>query len=696
MANIDLQKLREKAGLTQSELGDRLQISQAQVSRYEADPDNVPYKVLDGLLRALGTSLAEESAKADPDTSARIEPGQPYAQFNRNLDLLNEYIGAAPSAVGEGKIPIKGVPTIEDLNKLLRSLRSKPNLVLMGPFDAGKSHLANSIMGANHLPSDYQPATRIQTYIRHSEDKPKWFPEDVWIMKEGFDPHHWANEKHCRQHRLVGGSYDTLRNYGAYGGRHANNDNVHAAMVFIDAPILRACNIIDLPGFDDDEKDAQKAQAAAPHIDILVYLSHANSFLKAADLARLSFLLRRLPEYELHCSEMPTLGNLFVVATHASPSIREDKLAPIPTKGAARLYEHLKDTVLKEREKTSLRKFSHPVLEARTFTYWSETESRRKRFDQALSETISKYMPVVWEARFSQGLNEFKGYTKGSYANQIKVYERVLADIKKAEADHSALKKQEPEFQKKVNNKRASFDKKLTNSRIKTRELLQEQCAWATDVKAIEKLIKSKYSNKEEAQSYATGYILELIQGKLFQECTLLSLELRREVEDLVKLYDGLSLALPDGAEKIPVQIPFDTRAAWMGAVTGSVVFAAASIIGSLGLAIGLGALWMLARFALFGESWQLRLAKRIAKVLPEQNFQARFERSLDDYWDQTQQDFLNAIAAVAAQYRDYMQRLEDVINNPNGSKRDLQDLLKNLEVARDFFGGLPWRPSSQ
>lgn len=696
MGTIDLQKLREKAGLTQSELGNRLQMSQAQISRYEADPDSMPVKALTDLLKALGTSLAEESAKAEPDTSARIEPGNPYAQFNRNLDLLTEYIGAAPPAVGAGKIAVKGAPTVEDLNKLLRSLRNKPNLVLMGPFDAGKSHMANSIMGTHHLPSDYQPATRLQTYIRHSEDKPKWFPEDVWIMKEGFDPLQWATEEHCKQYRLVAGSYDTLRNYGAYGGRHAHNDQGHAAMVFIDAPILRACNIIDLPGFDDAEKDAARAKAAAPHIDILLYLSQANSFLKAEDFARLSFLIRCLPDHDRHCSDMPALGNLFVVATHASPSIREDKLAAIPAKGAARLFEHLKDTVLKEREKSSGRKLPQASLEARTFTYWSESESRRKRFDQELLATISKYMPVVWEARFSQSLNNFKGYTKGYFANQIKAYERILADVKRAEDDYSALKKQEPEFQKKVSQKRASFERKLANSRRQTKESLQQQCSWATDVKEIEKLIKTKYPNKEEAQTYATGYILELIQGRLFQECAHLSIELRREVQDLVKLYDGLSLALPDSTEKIPVQIPFDSRAAWMGAVTGSVAFAIASIVGSLGLAIGLGALAILVRFALFGESWQLRLAKRIVKVLPEQDFQAKFERSLDEYWNQVHQDFLNSVAQLEAQYKDYLQRLESVINNPKGSRQEIQNLLKQLEVARDFFGGLPWRPLPQ
>lgn len=696
MTTISIQKLREKAGLTQSELGERLQLSQAQVSRYEADPENVPYKVLESLLRALGTSLAEESAKAEPDASARIDPGQPYAQFERNLDLLNEYIGAAPPAVGAGKIPVKGAPTVEDLTTLIRSLKNKPNLVLMGPFDAGKSHLANSIMGVNHLPSDYQPATRLQTHIRHSETKPKWFPEDVWIMKGGFDPRRWADKKHCEQHRLVAGSYDTLRNYGTHGGRHSTNAEAYAALVFVDAPILRTCNIIDLPGFDDDEQDAKKANAVAPHIDILVYLSQANSFLKAPDLARLSFLIRNLPDYEKHCPVMPALGNLFVVATHASPSIRDDKLPSIPQKGSARLYEHLKDTVLKERKQATQRDISHATLEARTFTYWSESENRRKRFDQALTEALTTHMPVVWQTRFSQSLNAFKDSTKGFYANQIKAYERILADVRRAESDYTALKKQEPEFQKKVQRKRAEFERKLGNCRTKTRELLQQHCAWATDTKTLEKLIRSKYPNKEDAQSYAVGFVLETIQGSLFQECTNLSHELRHEMEDFVKLYDNLAFVLSDSTAKMPVQIPFDARGAFVGAVTGSLVIAVASIVGSLGLAIGLGALWVLARFALFGESWQGRLAKRIAKALTEQNFQAKFEQSLEQYWDQTQQHFHNSFAEVESRYEDYLNRLAEVIHNPNGSKADLQMLLEKLESARDFFGGLPWRPPTQ
>ena len=43
---IDLLHMRKQAGLTQEQVADALKLSQSQVSRYEADPDDVPVKIV--------------------------------------------------------------------------------------------------------------------------------------------------------------------------------------------------------------------------------------------------------------------------------------------------------------------------------------------------------------------------------------------------------------------------------------------------------------------------------------------------------------------------------------------------------------------------------------------------------------------------------------------------------------------------
>ena len=99
-----------------------------------------------------------------------IDPGIPYAELYRKLNLLDRYVDAAPPV--DTLIPTPPA-TPNDLKKQLKLYQQKPNVVLTGGFDAGKSHMANALLGSKNLPVGYQPATRVITFIRHIEDRPR-------------------------------------------------------------------------------------------------------------------------------------------------------------------------------------------------------------------------------------------------------------------------------------------------------------------------------------------------------------------------------------------------------------------------------------------------------------------------------------------------------------------------------------------
>ena len=79
-----------------------------------------------------------------------IDPGTPYAELYCRLNLLNEYVDVAPAI---DKLDIPTPPdTTHDLQQMLKRYQQKPNVVLTGGFDAGKSHLANALLGSKNLP----------------------------------------------------------------------------------------------------------------------------------------------------------------------------------------------------------------------------------------------------------------------------------------------------------------------------------------------------------------------------------------------------------------------------------------------------------------------------------------------------------------------------------------------------------------
>ena len=183
--NIDLRSAREKIGLSQTELAPLLGLSQDQVSYYEQDPGAIPAELLMRWTQALGADLVTLMARAMPP-SPPVDAGTPYKQLRFDLTLLAQYIrDAFPS--GDLDIP-DSPPTSTNIQKRIQQYWQKPNLVLVGRFDSGKSHLANVLMGGKFLPSQYQPATRVITFVFHLEDRPSWFKEQVLILAEDFWP----------------------------------------------------------------------------------------------------------------------------------------------------------------------------------------------------------------------------------------------------------------------------------------------------------------------------------------------------------------------------------------------------------------------------------------------------------------------------------------------------------------------------
>jgi len=250
---------RPTDSLSQEELAACLGIAQTQVSRYEVAPETIPFDLGIKWCQVCGYSLESALALAQSTQPTGILPGTPYKELHRRLDLLGQYVAAAPKTP-DSLPPLFMTPS--SLTQKISQWKRKPNLLIAGRFDSGKSRLANALLGSEHLPSQYTPTTAVVTYIRHIEDRPEWQKEAVWLMDSKFDPLRWDDQKHCLKHSVLAGGYDTLREFGT---KDNEDDTVQAtaALVYIDSPLLHACTLIDVPGFQDDADDAALATRSA-------------------------------------------------------------------------------------------------------------------------------------------------------------------------------------------------------------------------------------------------------------------------------------------------------------------------------------------------------------------------------------------------------------------------------------------------
>ena len=332
--------------MTQQQLAGRLSLTPSQVSHYELNPQNVPVMLLLRWLQACGADQDLRTESINLMISQGLDVGDPYSSIRRRLTLLARELEAErptpiPKELG------KSVPDPNEFVASLKTWKLKPNVLIAGRFDAGKSRLANYFLGSNDLPCHYQPTTGLVTYIRHVEDRPSWQREEVWIMGDAFNPFKWDDEQHCTASKIVAGSFDTLRAYCDAGGNHetqTGGGEAQSALVYMDAQVLLACNLIDLPGYGDNDLQERLLSFSGylpGFLDILIYLAPAKGFLDTLDFHHLSSLLAALPAPEDVDPGFPRYANLFIVASQADPSVKDD-LPAILERGSKRLADHVK------------------------------------------------------------------------------------------------------------------------------------------------------------------------------------------------------------------------------------------------------------------------------------------------------------------------------------------------------------------
>ncbi len=369
---MNLRAMREAAGLTQQELANRLQAradqrdaaargqrgqdegqvkgasdswDQSKVSRYEAHPELAPM----GQVMAMMEVLGGHSIPIPQPELVGVDAGAPYGGVLAQLEAIERFIAdnGFGTADPDDVLALRGLTT---------RLRDKPRVALLGKFDAGKTTIINTLLGRRHMPTAYQPATWLPTYLRHTEDRPGFMDQkhDVLLMGPDFDPSRWRDAEHVRLHTRAAGTLDLLQrpeepesslpdhpdvsSVGA-GPVRASGDEV-VALAYVDAPVLRSCTLIDMPGFGESED--QDPQVSILAFDAAIFAESVTGFLDGMSLELISEAVRRLSQTTPTGKPDQALKRLIIAATHAHAGVSDEAIdGQILAGGAARLARQL-------------------------------------------------------------------------------------------------------------------------------------------------------------------------------------------------------------------------------------------------------------------------------------------------------------------------------------------------------------------
>lgn len=319
---MDFKSLRsDKLKLTQEEFANLYGISIQEVQELDktGKPDmDLIVKIATKSGLDFNTILSYEKPRVKP-----ISAKDTWEKTNFTKKSLSGYLN---SALEQMDIPDDMRKNyIDDLEIGIMSKFVKPTVAIVGRSDTGKSTLINSLIGAEKMPAKWTPTTSTAVYVKHIKDRPAFIHDEAWIFKrECGNEKFWNSkrlydEKYCEKWKVAGGDLSLLETYSTRQGGGLKTE-AGSAVVFVDAPILLNCDIIDLPGYGTEtaSDDVITAKTAA-HADVLIYLSLASGFLRIEDIEYLKNNVRTLPVLEKKGENgLKPLANLFVIGVFST------------------------------------------------------------------------------------------------------------------------------------------------------------------------------------------------------------------------------------------------------------------------------------------------------------------------------------------------------------------------------------------
>ncbi len=618
---------------------------------------------------------------------------------------------------------------LSEINKVSLCISNwrKPKVVFAGQSDTGKSTMINELVGGENVPAKWTPTTAISTYIKHISDKPAFIEESVWIFGKSngeiWNPDRLGDEEYTRKFVIAKGDINLLEEYGIHQNEGERPREAYSAVVFVDADVLKDCDIVDLPGFAASEEDNALHEFATQKskTDILIYLSRANGFLQDRDLDYLKVCMESLIPVERPDSEVGKLENLFIVATHAK-SVNNGsavELNEILDNQSRRLCEILKESakaiygqvssLLPKRTEITLMSYSESDIRSRFFTYDKSLERLNKKYFESMEGALEK-IPAEIQRNFSNGLMKIASSSKTVLKEKIKEYTEIIDNTKKYVELAKTLKAKEPARKAEQEARTKALKEKIENYKIESEQeitcfLNTYLCEDSLVGQMKSRDLKNKKNDKMNFVTEVNTIINDKIQTIIDEKAGKYTVDLN----DFLNDYDK-SLNISDSVSDIDTGMntinAFVTGLSALGAIGASAAWLATSFVaeaallfphlasfgyfaafgGAIGIAIA-GALSLII-VIVKAVTWRKSLAKDIIKAYKKEDYESKMLAKADSYWDETNDSLDAGCQNIEKEWTDKIKEYESLSNEDELAERikKLADLKKGLS----FFEKMP------
>ncbi|WP_159885769.1 dynamin family protein [Paenibacillus puerhi] len=727
---LDLRSLREqRLQLTVDQFAERLGLPVEKIIELEHHPERVDVALLMKIGQVFGLSLETLLQASQKPAAFEVKPV--YRELRERQKRMDDYLR---SKINEMKLQL----SVNDFQSIMRSYEavsldsSKPVISLLGPSDAGKSTMINALLGQEVVLSQWTPTTSAAVFIKHIEDKPAWMGEDdVWIFRAegaqaGFNIRQYKIKSYCHKHLIKKGDRSLLT---SYTNRHDKgfHAEVDTAIVFLDAPILQACDLADLPGFGTDtKKDTDLASRARGMSDAMIFLCQSNAFFnKEEDIIFAKTMIQQLPVIR-NSEDSTFLSNLFIVASQAR-IVGESQVDKIFERGYTAIANQLSDELVRATYGVGKAQFSQK-LRSRFFSYEVDSAALRAGFEQQLLQLLETILPAYKQERAHKTMQQFKERLLYFFRREIVKYEEAIQDRNAIERSYEEMLARKDSVFSKINAERDQLIQEIEEIRERNLSAYRAWESQSITVSAMEKLIKEKGYNKKNAPKLLPTNVTDLYHAKLqemLQQSTAdFQQKADRYLNNVEGLLNGISKQNMDEA-----YIPFDMQGILAGGLAGLGVLgglgvvasglgnlggyilvakgvsllsaagisvggtaAAASAVAAIGgpitLGIGLAVGIFLIGRAIFGDSWQTRLAKELKKKLDQEQVAEKYMDQIDAYWNQTKEGIRHLSDVFQKEYEDKVMEKKNLLLQQDSEDAERQ--LRWLKEGLDYFEGMP------
>lgn len=719
---MDLKSFREdKLKIkTQAQFAELIEVDQSSISRWEKEPDSIPYQIIQRILEKTGASFEELTGWKKPIP----EPLRVYNTWSQvdftKMTMMNYIL----KEMEELNLPEDIMEMyVNDLNLGIVSSLIKPKVAIVGRSDTGKSTLINALLGSAKLPTAWTPTTSIAVYLKHIDDRPNFIEDDVWMFADCletetmWDERNLNNEEYCRSWKIAAGGVDILRSFGTRQGEDYDK-SAGSAVVFIDAPILKTCDVIDLPGFGTEEdKDDNITFAASQKADIVIYLSQANGFMRIEDITYLKRNISELPIWEKEGeNDLSPLSNLFVVASqaHTVENGNRTQLSKILDVGCRNLLKTLPDKYWDEREEASGYQYNNAgeILRSRFYGYTTDISEICKPFNESLS-SILEALPLIINTRTKSFIRDYVGTRMPSLIAEIDKYEGIVKERSKYEELLKEIEANELTRVRDLSLRKKIIKGSIDSFQLETNSEISDLISKTVNVDTIVSLmvnkgIQNKKDSIQQFGSYFTSMIQEECESILKEKADSLSITTEGYISDFSRgisnVYEnsglkddfdagwafasGISRVKPIGAfgSFLSGSIYAKSIIINAGFILGPAGFLFAPAFGPIGIAVGLLIAGGLVE--LFTGGWKKSVAKKIVSQFEEIHFLNQYQNFSYSYWKQTSDAFDAAAKELDNEWDRYVSSLRDTVVSYDID--NIQSRITMLTNTQNFFKNLP------